>query len=74
MNSCMKSKQKKKSVHEISEIRAQILNKERDLCTNFNKPTGLHQDRHSKASSSDNYMASLKSKSIKIVSVGSMHL
>ena len=42
------------------EIRAQILNRERNLCTNLNKPTRLHQDGHSKTSSFDNYMASLK--------------
>ena len=50
-------KTKEKIVCEISEILvrilkneeipARILNKERNLCTNFiNKPTKLHQDRH----------------------------
>ena len=59
---------KKKFVHEISEVPARILNKERNLCANFNKPTGPHQNRHSKVSSFDNYMVNLKSKSIKIAS------
>ena len=57
-------------VHEFKtkeEIRAQILNKERNLCTNLNKSARLHQDRHSKMSSFDNYMVSLKNKSIKII-------
>ena len=53
-NLCTKSKQKKKFVCKISEIRARILNKERNLCTNLNKPTRLHQDRHSKKLSFDN--------------------
>ena len=57
-NSCKdsstKPKQKKKFVREISEITARILNKERNLCTNLNKPTRLHQERHSKTSSFDN--------------------
>ena len=48
------TKKKKKFVCEISEIRAQILNEERNLCTDLNKPTRLHQDRHSKTSSFDN--------------------
>ena len=47
-NSRTKSKQKEKFVCEISEIRAHIFNKERNLCTNLNKPIRLHQDRHSK--------------------------
>ena len=55
-----KIKTEEKSVCEISEIRAQISSKEGYLCTNLNKPTGLHQDRHSKASSFDNYMINLK--------------
>ena len=59
---------RKKFVREISEIRARILNKERNLCTNVNKPTRLHQDRRSKTSSFDNYMVNLKSKFIKIIS------
>ena len=67
-NSCTKSKQKKKFVREISEIRARILDKERNLCTNLNKPTRLHQDILSKTLSVDNYMFSLKSKSVKIIS------
>ena len=67
-NSCTKSTQKKKFVCEISEICAQILNKERNLCTNLNEPTQLHQHRHSKTSSFDNYVVNLKSKSIKIIS------
>ena len=29
---------------QISEIRAQILSKERNLCTNLNRPARLHQD------------------------------
>ena len=53
---------------EISEIYARILNEERNLRTNLNKPARLHQDRHSKTSSFDNYMVGLKSKSIKIIS------
>ena len=62
MNLCMKSKQKKKFVCEISEIGARILNEERNLCTNLNKPTRLHvhQDRHSKTSSFHHYMVGLK--------------
>ena len=72
-----KSKQKKNFVQKFSEIRArifknekmcaQILNKERNLCTNLNKPTEQHQDRDSKTSSFCNYLISLKSKSIKIM-------
>ena len=58
----------KKLAHEISEIGARILNKERNLYTRFNKPTRLRQDGHSKTSSFDNYMVSLKNKSIKITS------
>ena len=58
---------KKKLIRKISEIRARILNKERNLCTNLNKPTRLHQDRHSKTLSLDDNMVSLKSKSIKII-------
>ena len=58
---CTKSEQKKKFVCKISEI----LNKERNLCTNLNKPTRLDQDRHSKTLSFDNYMVSLKNKFIK---------
>ena len=76
MNLCTKSKQKKKFVHKISkigvqilknEILARILNKERHLYASLNKPTKLHQDRHSKTSSFDNYLVSLSSKSIKII-------
>ena len=58
---------KENFVCEISEIRARILNEERNLCTNLNKPTRLHQDRHSKTSYFDNYMVNLKSKSIKLI-------
>ena len=61
-------KTKEKICTQISEIRAQILNEERNLCTNVNKPTQLHQNRNSKTLSFDNYMVSLKSKSIKIIS------
>ena len=44
------------------------LNEERNLLTNLNKPTRLHQNKNSKTSSIDNYMViSLKSKSIKII-------
>ena len=70
---------KEKVVREVSEIRVrmlkyeeictQILNKETKLCTNLKKPTKLHEDRHSKTSSSfDNYLIILKSMSIKIIS------
>ena len=61
-------KTKKSFVREISEIDPQILNEERNLCTNLNKPTELHQDGNLKTSSFDNYMVSLKSKSIEIMS------
>ena len=64
----IRENKRKKFVREISEIHARILNEERNLCTNLNKPTRLHQDRHSYTSSFDNYMLSLKSKSIKIIS------
>ena len=67
-DSCTNSKQKEKLVCEISEYRARVLKKERNLCTNLNKPTRLHQDRHSKTPSFDNYMVSLKSDNIKIIS------
>ena len=49
----------------ISEIHARILNEESNLCTNLNKPTQLHQDRNSKTYF-DNYMVSLKHKSVKV--------
>ena len=67
MSLCTNSKRKEKFVCKISEIRARILNKKRNLCTNLNNPTRLHQDRHSKTLSFGNYMVSLKSKSIKII-------
>ena len=69
MNSLTKSKQREKFVRGISEIHvrilktgqncARILNKERNLCTNFDQPTKLHQDRHSKTSPFDHYLVSL---------------
>ena len=55
---------------ENEEICVRILNKELhvNLCTTLNKPTRLHQDRHLRISSFDNYLVSLKNKSIKIIS------
>ena len=69
MRICIRIRESQKKIcMRISELRAQIFNEERNLCTNVNKPTQLHQDRNSKISSFDNYMVSLKSKSIKIIS------
>ena len=76
-------KTKKTFVREISEIRvrilrneeirAGILNEERNLCTNLNKPTKLYQDRDSKTSSFNNYLVGLKCKSVKIISEFSVY-
>ena len=84
MISCTKSKQKQIFICEISEIHAQtltneetcaqILNKRRNLCTNLNKPTRLHQDRHLKTSSFDNYLVSFNSKSMKIILKFKLHI
>ena len=52
------AKTKEKICTRISEIRARILKEESNLCTNLNKPTGLHQDRNSKTSCFDNFMVS----------------
>ena len=52
-------KTKERFVREISKIPAQILNQERNLCTDLNKPTKLHEDRHSKTSSFDNFLVNL---------------
>ena len=41
-------KTKEKIRTRISEIRARILKEGSNLCTKLNKPTQLHQDRHSK--------------------------
>ena len=49
---------KEKICTRISEIRARILKEESNLCTKLNKPTQLHQDRHSKTSSFEKYMVS----------------
>ena len=51
-------KTKEKICTRISEIHARILKEESNLCTKWNKPTQLHQDRNSKTSSFDNYMVS----------------